>query len=78
MKNENWVNKLEEAIIKESRDLFMKQKLHKQLTKTGSLWLKEEHIDEKLPFFETDNEKTVSLKMSVVIQVKILFNLSKC
>lgn len=57
MKNENRVNKLEEAIIKESRDLFMKQKLHKQLTKTGSLWLKEEHVDER-----TDNEKRLALK----------------
>lgn len=62
MKNENRVNKLEEAIIKESRDLFMKQKLHKQLTKTGSLWLKEEHADERLPFLGTDNEKRLALK----------------
>ena len=75
--NEKWLDKIEEARRKKCRNRLIKERLSAEMSQYGGLWLKEEQIDEKLAEMRTDTEKSCSAQVSVIMQAKSHFNVSK-
>ena len=71
-KNEELLDKIEEARKKESRIRLMKDKFCAEINKYGGIWWTKEQTEAKLSEMETDSEKCAALKCQLQFTQKVI------